>query len=301
MARPSSPRPPTLAFAAFHRSDGDPLLFAHRGARVELPENTLEAFERALALGADALETDVHLTADGEVVVFHDETGQRLAGRAARVAACSLREIQSWDLGHVLVDSRGRGAEQRPHLGRGYRAPTLAAVLQAFPDTPLNVDLKPRSAALVAAAVRVVRDQRAAHRVLLTSFHRDNILTARALGYEGPTGAGTRDVLHLLTLSAPRLASRLPRRLALPRPSAVQIPYQTAGITLPVPRLLELCRTLGARLDVFTVNDGPLARRYRDLGVDGIMTDDPRLVVAALGRRGRAPHLAARERRSQET
>jgi glycerophosphoryl diester phosphodiesterase len=284
MAPASSPRPGSPTFAAFHRKDGGPLVFAHRGARVELPENTLEAFERALALGADALETDVHLTADGEVIVFHDETGQRLANEPKAVAACSRKEVQSWDVGHCFLDPRGPGPRRRPHLGRGFRAPTLADVLAAFPETPLNVDLKPRSPALVEAAVRVIRDQGATDRVLLTSFHHANVSTARALDYEGPTGAGTRDVVHLLALGGTALGARWPRRFALPRPFAVQIPYETAGLTLPVPRLLEVCRSLGARLDVFTINDGHLARRYRDLGVDGLMTDDPRLIVAALGR-----------------
>src|SRR6478609_1566660 len=72
------------------------IVYAHRGAAAERPENTLPSFRRALELGADALETDVHLTADGEIVASHDEDGARMTGVARALRSTTLVEIQSW-------------------------------------------------------------------------------------------------------------------------------------------------------------------------------------------------------------
>ena len=113
-------------------------LYAHRGAAAELPENTLPSFARALELGADALELDVHATKDGVVVVSHDPDGARLCGVAAAIHEVSFAEVSRWDAGHGFVDARGG----RPHAGRGIGMPRLLDVLRAFPGVPLNVDLK---------------------------------------------------------------------------------------------------------------------------------------------------------------
>jgi glycerophosphoryl diester phosphodiesterase len=102
----------------------DPILYAHRGAPLELPENSLPSFARALELGADALEIDVHMTRDGHVVVCHDPSGLRTAGVAREVRECALTEIKRWDL-----SSRFRpGACTGP-----VNVPTLDEVLGAFP------------------------------------------------------------------------------------------------------------------------------------------------------------------------
>ena len=97
-------------------------IYAHRGASAELPENTMPAFRRAVALGADALELDIHATADGVLVVSHDPDGRRMAGVARRLADITWDEASRWD------------------VGGGARMPTFEEVVRAFPDVPLNVD-----------------------------------------------------------------------------------------------------------------------------------------------------------------
>ena len=90
-----------------------PLLYAHRGASHERPENTLPAFRRALELGADALETDCHMTADGTIVVSHDATGGRMCGVPRPIRTNSVHEVSSWDAGLGFIDSNGA----RPFAG----------------------------------------------------------------------------------------------------------------------------------------------------------------------------------------
>lgn len=247
------------------RPDGRPVLWAHRGARAELPENTLAAFERALAVGADAIETDVRLTRDGAVVIFHDADGLRVARRAPRVADVSLDELSSWDVGH---------AASQP--GRGHRAPLLDDALAAFPGVAFNVDVKDGTRAAVAAVIDVVRSRGAEARVLLTGFDARAPRLARALGYRGPTGAGVTDVLGLLARPTSTLR---PRAFA---GDAVQVPVRLGPVRTPIATLLARCRAVGCRLDVFVVDDPSRARRLAALGVDGIMSDDPRAVAPAL-------------------
>src|ERR1700727_2463127 len=92
-----------------------PRLYAHRGAGIELPENTIPSFALAVGLGADALETEAHLTRDGHGVLSHDPTGARMCGVATSIADATLAEVQAWDAGAGSA-----------HAGKGYRVPTLA-------------------------------------------------------------------------------------------------------------------------------------------------------------------------------
>ena len=118
-----------------------PRLFAHRGGALEGPENTLETFAAGLAAGADRLELDVHATSDGEIVVLHDaDLGRTTDGRGP-VRERTLSEVRALDAGARF------GAEDgsRPFAGRGIRVPTLAEVLEAFPDVALNIEIKQES------------------------------------------------------------------------------------------------------------------------------------------------------------
>jgi len=243
-----------------------PVLFAHRGAAVEVPENTLESFRRAIEVGAGALEMDVHATRDGVVVVAHDADGARMCGVPRALAHEDWTEVSRWDAGHGFTDA----AAARPWAGRGLRVPRLAEVLEAFPGTLLNVDLK---APIADEVVALVRAARAEERVCLASFSSATIRRVRALGHRGPTALSRGEVARLLALPAV-----LQRGLLRPGGAAAQIP-----VALAQPWVVERSRALGLRVDVWTVNDEATARRMLDLGVDGIMTDDPRRLAPFVG------------------
>ena len=226
-------------------------IYAHRGASRELPENTTRAFRRALELGADALETDVHVTHDGVIVVSHDPDGARIFGQAARIADSSWAEVRAWGM------------------------PSLEEVVTSFPGVPINVDLKIDAAAL---AVALLRKLGAEEQVTLASFQSSTLRKVRALGYRGPTGLGRSEVARLLSL--PAAAQRGP---LAPPGSAAQLP-----LSLAKPWIIRRCHALGLRVDYWTVNEPALATSLVALGADGIMTDDPAVIVPAL-RPGPAP------------
>jgi glycerophosphoryl diester phosphodiesterase len=217
-------------------------VYAHRGASLECPENTLPAFRRALELGADALETDAHVTSDGVLVLSHDPDGGRVFGVPRRIAECTFAEVRSWG------------------------APSLEEVVREFPGVPLNVDLKIEAAAL---AVDTLRRLGAEEQVILASFRSSTLRRVRALGYRGATSLGRSEVARVLSI--PAVAQRGP--LAC-RGRAAQLP-----LSLAQPWVVARCHAVGLRVDYWTVNDPAQARRLLALGADGIMTDDPARIV----------------------
>jgi glycerophosphoryl diester phosphodiesterase len=254
-----------------------PRLYAHRGAAVELPENTIASFQRAIELGADAIETDAHLTRDGHVVLSHDETGKRMCGVDLAIDRATLDEVRAWDAGARFVDAGGSFV----HAGRGLRVPTLEEALGALPGIAFNVDAKSRHPEMVPRLLEVIARANAPDRVLIASFDARTLREVRALGYRGKTGLGQSEVLRLLAL--PRWA------LAL-RPlggAAAQIPYRALGLDLGTRALIDKCHALGLEVHYWTVNEAPLAARLLDAGADAIMTDDPRAIAPVFA--GRRP------------
>src|SRR5665213_852735 len=115
------------------------LVIAHRGNSAFFPENTLEAFQQGMALGADALEFDVRLSHDGKAVVIHDSTLERTTNGTGAVSALTLDDLQRLDAGHGFTRDGGRTF---PFRGRGIRIPAFDFVLSAFPGVPMIVEIK---------------------------------------------------------------------------------------------------------------------------------------------------------------
>ncbi len=228
-------------------------LYAHRGASSKAPENTLNAFRTALDDGANALELDIHRTADGHFVVAHDPDGSRLAGRAERIADVDLEALRRWTIGSEGV-------------------PTLAELLDAFPETPLSIDLKPDDPGAVAPLLELLARHDGERRITLASFHDRLVWRARRLGWRGRT-ALTRGEVVALRLAPLAMARRLIHG------DAAQIPLRSGAFRLDRRTLLRRCRTLGIRADYWVVNEPDAARTLLGAGATGIMTDDPARLV----------------------
>jgi len=256
-------------------------VYAHRGASAECPENTLPSFRRALDLGADALELDVHLTRDRQIVVSHDGDGRRMAGVPRAIAASTLDEVRGWDAGWGFRAADG----SRPFAGRGVRMPALEEVLAELPGVVINVDLKPRSDDLVEAFVALLRRRRDEGRVIAASFHHANLVGLRRRFFAGETALGRREVLQLLVLPA-ALWSRLPLR-----GTAAQLPTRVGPLKLTTPAFIARCKAARLRVDFWTVNRPAEAQALAALGVDGVMTDDPAAICPLFARDNR-PQVA---------
>jgi glycerophosphoryl diester phosphodiesterase len=247
-----------------------PILYAHRGASLELPENTLEAFGLALDLGAGALETDAHMTRDGHVVLSHDPSGQRMAGVPRAIRDATLTEVHGWDVG-------ARFSPREPHEARvvgPFRMPTLDAALAAFPHAIFNVDAKQVEPDIVPALLRCIRRAKACDRVRIASFSARNLVRVRALGYEGETGLAGPELARIML--APSFALRWIR----PAGDAAQVPRRAYGMTFASQAAIDRLHAVGLRVDFWTVDDPTEARRLLGMGADGIMTDDIRKLAS---------------------
>lgn len=253
-----------------------PLIYGHRGASQERPENTLESYRLALAQGADALELDVHLTIDEHVVVSHDDNGRRMAHVPRELRRSTLAEVRTWDAGFGFQDASG----DRPFLGQGFFVPTLEEVLLAFPGVPLNVDIKQRDPPMEAALVALLRRHDAEGRVLIASFFDDVLGRVRALGYRGPTAIGPKHLRRLVATPVGLLRRGLPSV----RGDVAQVPTRYGPVRFASRAFIDKCHALGKRVDFWTVNDEAEARALAAYGADGIMTDAPGRIVRALSR-----------------
>jgi glycerophosphoryl diester phosphodiesterase len=228
-----------------------PLAFAHRGGAATGDENTAEAFGRAVALGYRYLETDVHATADGVAVVFHDATLTRVTGHNGRIDGLSWAD---------LTTVRVRGAAAIPRLDE---------VLDAWPAIRFNIDVKadPAAEPTVAAA----RRSGALDRILLASFSDARLAHLRRLA--GPavaTSLGKRSVAALRLSSLSRTPLRLP-----PSAAAAQVPVRHGRLRVVDRAFVSRAHRLGLQVHVWTVDRPAEMNALLDLGVDGLMTDRP--------------------------
>ncbi|KOG32328.1 glycerophosphodiester phosphodiesterase [Streptomyces resistomycificus] len=225
-----------------------PIAFAHRGGAADGLENTALQFRRAVEAGYRYLETDVHATADGRLVAFHDTTLDRVTDGAGRIADLPLTEVR-----HARVAGR------EP-------VPLFEELLEAFPEARWNVDVKAEPALL--PLLDLIERTDSWDRVCVGSFSEARLVRAQRLA--GPrlaTSYGTRGVLGL-RLRSWGLPSAV-RRSAV----AAQVPEVQSGIQVVDPRFLRTAHALGLQVHVWTVNEPERMHRLLDLGVDGIMTD----------------------------
>ena len=244
-----------------------PRVLAHRGLVTAadiahgVVENSFTAVSAAHAAGARYVESDCHLTADGTVVLFHDDDLTRVTGDPRRVAEVSVRELDT------LMSSRGGLI-------------TLEQALEAFPTVRFNLDVKAKEAA--AEVGRLVAPH--ANRVLLTSFsdrrRRDALAAAEQTGrgIRPATSAGSATIARVLAALSVRSSALV--RSALAGVDALQVPERQDRLRIVTPRLIAAAHRHGVEVHVWTVNDPADMRRFVAMGVDGLVTDRADLALS---------------------
>jgi glycerophosphoryl diester phosphodiesterase len=270
MTKTGSPPHPYLARPG-------PWLVAHRGGARLAPENTLVAFDLARDLGADAIETDVHLSKDGEVIVFHDDDTLRLCGVPGTIEARSQEEIRALDAAFSFSPD---GGATQPFRGRGVHPPTLAETLARYPGMRFNVEAKSVDPALAEALVRTVRDAGRIDDVCLGSFDDGQAERLRALAPDAchflPTNVAT---CHVLAAKSGNAGDGCPRGYLV-----ADLPLETSGFRVVDAEVVAHFRRLGIAVFVWTVDREEDMRDVLALGVHGVMTDRPDRLKAVLGR-----------------
>ena len=248
-----------------------PRVVAHRGDSAFFPENTLEAFKSASSLGIDVIETDVHLTKDGEIVIWHDPTLERNTDGRGTIESHTLAELKKYDAGYTFTEDGGR---TYPFRGKGVRLITLSEALEACPDERFNIDLKSQEEEIVDRFISVIREHKAENRICAASFHLGNLLKLRRSAPDILTSITTKEVVPLVFKEKLHL---LPR--SFDRKIIFQIPVRQYGITIVTERFVREMHARDAIVMVWTINEESEMRRLYSLGVDTIMTDNPRLLI----------------------
>ena len=245
------------------------LVVAHRGAAAAAPENTMESFRLAVDMGADALELDVQLTADGKVAVMHDDTVERTTNLTGSIASMTMKQLRTADAGYRFAAPDG----SFPYRGKGLKVPTLAEVIKWLPDgVGLVVEIKARAATgPTVAALRASR-VRAAGAVSLISFDERIIEEARQLDPEIPTG-------YLLVPSQPIEAALV---YAVEHGHAAVHPWDGDLGLDPAP-ILSVAAAYGRLMGCYVVNDPARMQQLAAHGLWGFVTDAPDVGRQAIG------------------
>lgn len=253
----------------------DPLLsltrltaIAHRGGSALRPENTIAAFDHAVSLGVDALECDVHLSRDREVVVIHDPTLERTTDASGPVAARTAGELARIDAGYQFGPAAGF-----PYRGHG-GVPRLAELLERHREIPVIVEIKGDNPDSADRALGIIREQRAEARVIVGGFSHVVVSAVRRAIPGLPTSASSLEARSALTRSYLCLS---PRRPAF---QLLQMPFRLRGRQMFGRAFVRAARRAGIPVQAWIVDDPADMRRLIGWGVTGIISDRPDLAMA---------------------
>jgi len=248
------------------------LVVAHRGACLERVENTLEAFEHAHALGADMIELDVQLSADGQVMVFHDDLLTRLTDVERRFPERSAEPLCRFRAAELALLRQGVTGER----AAGPRVPTLAAVLDWARGVGMALNIETKSLkrvypGMVAKVTALVADRGMEEAVLISSFNHVDLLACRAATPALRTGV----LAYGRLVGFGRYAKEVLGAAAI-NPSIEALGRDGIGAGIDA-TMLEEAQELGLQSYVWTVNDAEGLVELGRLGVTGVITDDPAL------------------------
>jgi glycerophosphoryl diester phosphodiesterase len=249
-------------------------IIGHRGASAEAPENTLPAFLLAIEQGVDAIELDVHVTADDIPVVMHDPTVMRTTSGEGAIATMSLRRLREVDAGARFTPD---GGATYPYRDTGVRVPTVEEVLTAIPaDMPMLIEVKAIHAQW--ALRRVLERFKAAPRCIVAAFEAGSLNAFLEPPFT--CGASRRDLLQLMARTAAGLKpGRVPYRAICP-------PNEYYNVPVPIGLIVRGARHLKAPVHVWTVDDPREARRLWGQGVNGIISNAPSRILEERRRGG---------------
>lgn len=269
---------------------------AHQGGEGEAPSNTMYAFKRAVGLGADMIELDVHGTADGKLAVIHDATVDRTTEGTGRVSDMTLEQVQALDAAYDF-DPEGDGSfpfrgvrtgDVPPPEGykpKDFRIPSLREVFRAFPDVPINIEIKGNSDTDVASFLRnaelLARAVEKSGRtdVIVVSFNDLAVARFHQLAPRIGTAPGIVGILEFWALGIPPGNGTV----------ALQVPVEYNGVRVTTPEFVQRAHAAGYAVHVWLSAQEENEAVYNeliDMCVDGIMPAYPSRLEQVLDERG---------------
>ena len=248
--------------------ENQPLVFAHQGGENLWPSNTLLAFDQAAALGVDVLDTDMHMTQDGVLLLMHDQTVDRTTDGVGAIRDLTLAEIKQLDAGYSFTLDEG---QTFPYRGQGLVVPTLEELFQAHPQMRFGIEIKQIESENAAPQFcALIRQYNMQAQVLVSSFRQANMDAFRQECPEVATSATEDEVRLFYILFRLGLSDTL-----TPRYNSFQVPETSGGIHILTPAFVAAAHRRGLAVQPWTINEAADMQRILALGVDGINTDNP--------------------------
>jgi len=244
------------------------LNIAHRGGKRVAPEETLPAFQDAAGIGVDVLEMDLHATSDGVVVCMHDASVDRTTDGTGAIKDMTFDQLRELDAGYQFTTD---GGQSYPFRGQGVVVPSLEEVLSAFADFYFIMEIKQSSPSIVDAVLDVLERTGTSDRVIIAATDDNVIEEVRENSPDIFTSFAAGETLTFFTLE-PR-----DERTYQPPAGFLHPPWEAADA-----EFMDRARKFDLKVHVWTVDDRPTMERCIDLGIDGIMTDDPALLESVI-------------------
>ena len=230
-------------------------VLAHRGGAEESYENTTESFEYSQLLGCEFIETDVQVSSDGIPYIFHDDDLKRILNKPVRFDSLSSNEID--DL----------------NIFNSCKIPKLSDTLLRFPNLCFQIDFKTDE--VVMPALDVINDMNVFDRVCIASFSSKRLQNVRSLYPDLCISMGPNEVFKTLLASLNLYKGEIPG-------DCLQIPMSYYGIKIVSKRFVDFVHSRGLKIMIWTINDIKTFKYLIDLGVDGIITDKPKLLFQTI-------------------
>ena len=271
-------RRPAAAHPWFTQFENYPLVMAHADDTGQglWPGNTMVYLEGIADLGVDVLEMDAHMTADGHVVLMHDNMVDRTTNGTGLVSDMTLEEIRALEVGDNWSSD---GGETYPYAGAGLQVPTVEEVFQRFPGYPMVIEIKQEEPSMAGAFCELIREYGMSNKVLVPSFSDRAIGEFRETCPEVATAASSGEVRSFVIANF-----LLATNVLEPAYNAFQVPEDSDGIPIVIPHFVDSAQDHNLQVHVWTINDPDDMQRLVDMGVDGIMTDRPDILLEMLGR-----------------
>jgi glycerophosphoryl diester phosphodiesterase len=224
-------------------------VLAHRGGSLESYENTIESFEYSINLGCKYIETDVQLSLDGKPYIFHDDSIKRLTGRDL-----IFNDLHSNEIDKIRIFDN-------------LEIPLLEDVLLKFPDTYFQIDVKTDEVAM--PALKVIHQTNSEKRVCIASFSSPRLARVRREYPEICLSMGPKEILRLLLSSYGLYKKKI-------QGDCLQVPVYHRGLKIVTKRFVNFIHSKGLKIVVWTINDEKTMKELFEIGVDGIITDEPK-------------------------
>mgnify|MGYP001186912763 FL=1 len=257
-----------------------PQIIAHQGASLELPPNTVEAFELALNQGADIIELDIWQTKEGEWVVVHDENLLKIAGINKNVGELTLSEINSLDAGYGFYKSSLKDIYPR---NKKYQIPTLEQIFKIFPNERINIEIKDPNLSGLSSLIKIIHKYEAIDNILVVSSHYSVIKKFRKMtAYQMTTAASRSDIKKMMYLSwLPFYKFRF---------DAFQLPFYSKTVEkykMNNAPWIKDKQKKQLQVHYYTIDDTIDIKKVISIGANGIITNKPKAVYDILKNQGK--------------